>query len=302
MGSIDYRLGEIRIKESIVGDLSWEAHFGFGEYRVGGCFLKDGLLILGGAKGEGIGFLKGEFLDNLRKLPPWTRTDYFCLIDDIVSCGTGQPATDVAVRRWCELSGNGEVAGTPLGESAVTAYRLGKHRITTVQDGSIRYQTYIGRDRLVTGEACLVAGILFLNRTETVPAGGDKDRFLAELKQLPVWNQTEFFSFADQLKECRAANVVPPAMGRGRRILAGTRPARVPRKEDRISKNWKPGPSIDSGMERVKPLLANLVAAAVIILKFLMVMIGRAARAFWPLLIRSSQWAGRTIRNRLRKN
>jgi len=302
VGAIDYRLGEIRIRESVVGDLSWETHFGFGEYRVGGCFLKGGLLILGGAKGEGIGFLKGEFLDNLRRLPSWTRTDHFCLIDDILSCATGQPATEAAVRRWCELLGDGEAAGAAWGGSAVTAYRLGKYRITVAPDGSLRYLTYAGRDRLVTGEARLVAGILFLNRTETVPAEGDKDRLMSELKRLPEWSRTEFFSFTDQLKACRAADVVPPALGRGRGKLAGPGPVSVPRKGDRVSKAWKPRPAIDSGMERVKPLLANLVAATGIILRFVMVIIGRVGRAGWPLLIRYGRWAGKTIRRKFRKN
>ncbi|MBU0513430.1 MAG: hypothetical protein KJ621_01545 [Proteobacteria bacterium] len=224
------------------------------------------------------------------------------MIDDMVSCVTGQKATEAAIRRWCELSGDGEVAGALSGKSALPAYRLGKYRVTMVKDGLIRYQTYTGRDRLVTGEACLVEGILFLNRTETAQASGDRDRFLSELKKLPKWNKTEYFSFGDQLKECSAANLVPPTMGRGRRILAEIGSARVPRKEDRDSEKQKPGPSVYSRIDQAESLIANLVKTTGIILKYLMLIIGQAAKALWPLLTRSSRWVWKRIRSRLRKN
>ena len=38
----------------------------------------------------GPGFLKGEFLDHLNKLPKWEKTKYYCTSYKIYECKTGQ--------------------------------------------------------------------------------------------------------------------------------------------------------------------------------------------------------------------
>jgi hypothetical protein len=302
MGSIDHRLDELRIRQSVVGDLSWESHFGFGEYREGKCFLKGDLLILGEAKGKGIGFLKGEFLEGLRELPPWTTTRYYCLINDLVCCGTGRRATEPVIRRWCEQSGGGPAAGARPGDSTGRAYRLGRYRITIEQNGRIRLQTLAGRNRLVLGDAFLVEGILFLGRAETFQTVGPQDRFLFELRQLPGWNQTEFYSFAPRLKPCAAATAGPHRPGRDRGIETLTGPAGASRRMDRGLPVQHLARLVDSGFEGLARLISVPLKTGFSVLKLVSVITGRAARALRPILAKTGRRAWNMIKHRRWKN
>jgi hypothetical protein len=78
MQNASYKLAEYKIIENEHGDLWWESHIGLGSLKSGKCFINGGILFITPSDITGPGFLKGEFLDHLKRLPDWQRTKYFC--------------------------------------------------------------------------------------------------------------------------------------------------------------------------------------------------------------------------------
>ena len=66
-----YRLGEYLITVSESGQVEWQAHAPLAMERRGYCFILGNILIFGQCRDEDDGYLKMEFHDRLRKLPPW---------------------------------------------------------------------------------------------------------------------------------------------------------------------------------------------------------------------------------------
>ena len=84
-----YKLGEYKIIENKHGDLWWEAHIGLGSLKSGKCFIHEDILFIKPTDSTGSGFLTGEFLDHLNKLPKWGKTKYYCAIYKIYECKSG---------------------------------------------------------------------------------------------------------------------------------------------------------------------------------------------------------------------
>ena len=78
MQNTAYRLADYKVIENNHGDLWWETHIGLGSLKGGKCFINEDILFIEPSDITGPGFLKGEFLDHLNKLPKWERTQYFC--------------------------------------------------------------------------------------------------------------------------------------------------------------------------------------------------------------------------------
>ena len=76
--TVAYKLAEYKIIENVYGDLSWECHFGLGTLKNGKCFINGDILYFKPSDNTGPGFLKGEFLDHLNRLPKWQKTKYYC--------------------------------------------------------------------------------------------------------------------------------------------------------------------------------------------------------------------------------
>ena len=300
MSPSSFKLGEYRIKEGIGGDLSWESHSGFGESSEGKCFIKGRLLFLGRAEGERIGFLKGEFLDSLRNLPLWTRTEYYCLIDNIVSCSTCRKATEADVRRWCELS-IGAVGSLP-GESTVSGYRLSEYQISIKKDSLIQYKTCGASDLLVTGEGFLMEGILFLNQTETTQAAGDRGKFLSNLEKLPMWDKTEFFSFASSLKKCAVADSIPRKIAKGKNYFIGTAFLKGARKNERGLGKQNGARSFGSNLDTAERFILTSVKISLSVIEKTVLLINYATKVLWPILVTTGRWVSEKIKNMLRKN
>ena len=66
-----FRLGEYLITDFGSGLIGWEAHHDFGVQRSGRCHQWGEVLVVGEFEEEKTGYLKGEFLDRLKTLPPW---------------------------------------------------------------------------------------------------------------------------------------------------------------------------------------------------------------------------------------
>ena len=86
MQSTAYKLAEYKITENAHGDLWWESHIGLGSLRIGKCFINGDILFIRPSDIKGPGFLKGEFLDHLNKLPKWKKTKYYCASYKIDKC------------------------------------------------------------------------------------------------------------------------------------------------------------------------------------------------------------------------
>ena len=86
MQSTTYKLAEYKITENEHGDLLWETHIGLGSLRIGKCFINGDILFIRPNDSKGPGFLKGEFLDHLNKMPKWGKTKYYCASYKIYNC------------------------------------------------------------------------------------------------------------------------------------------------------------------------------------------------------------------------
>ncbi len=85
-----YRLGRFEIIEKKHGEISWETQAGFGLLRAGKCYIVGEILFIGPYRTEKPGFLKGEFIEHLNKLPKWEKTKYYCSSYSIKNCKTGR--------------------------------------------------------------------------------------------------------------------------------------------------------------------------------------------------------------------
>jgi hypothetical protein len=201
-----YRLAEYLIVENAYGDLHWETHHGFGARKRGKCFVRGDVLFLQTGYKEEHGFLKGEFLDRLYRLPAWDKTTYFCTsyrIYPIKSYGKTGPASVADAR------GGGRAADKP-------SYRLGRYEITKKSCGQWHWRTHSGSNSMEEGSCSVRANILFIGSGKTAVANGSKKEFRQRLIQLPEWNQTEFYSPSHTIYDCSTGALCGEFKGAGR--------------------------------------------------------------------------------------
>ena len=210
-----YRLGEYKIIEFDTGQLMWEAHFGFAEFQRGRCIRKGSILFIGPAENCRNGFLKGEFLDDLKKYPKWGKTKFYYIGAGIHHCKNGKRVTKEEMVLWTlgrspgagaelhrdasKIFSNGAVAEKDA-ENAV--YRLQRHEIIVRTDGQIISRTYSGSNSVNTGNCYILENILFIGPQQNKTSNFNKRQFLANLRQLPIWDQTAYFSKRFSLHEC----------------------------------------------------------------------------------------------------
>ena len=216
-----YRLGEYKIIESGTGQLSWEAHFGFGESQNGRCFRKGSILFIGSAESHQNGFLKGEFLDELKKYPKWGKTRFYRIGIGVRHCKNGKSVTKEEMILWtlgCSRKEGIEIHrsapknfsnGAPVRKVTENAvYRLQRYEIIVGTDGQIISRTYSGSNSVTWGNCFILENILFIGPQQGKPANFNKRQFLASLLQLPNWDQTAYFSKRFFLNECKTGNEV----------------------------------------------------------------------------------------------
>jgi hypothetical protein len=221
MRETTYRLGEYKIIESGTGQLSWEAHFGFGESQKGRCFRKGSILFIGSAESHQNGFLKGEFLDDLKKYPKWGKTKFYRIGVGVRHCKNGKSVTKEEMILW--TLGRSRKEGIEIHRSApkifsngasvrkVTenaVYRLQRYEIIVGTDGQIISKTYSGSNSVTCGNCFILENILFIGPQQRRPSIFNKRQFLASLRQLPNWDQTAYFSKRFYLYECKPGNEV----------------------------------------------------------------------------------------------
>ncbi len=172
-----YRLGEYRITDYENGRLSWERHVDFGVQRSGDGYILGDTLILGPASHEENGFLIGEFLDRLKKIPVWEKTRYYCHASELLEVATGRELTEDFLTR---IPSSGKRTPTALKPGM---FRLGRYRITLSAGHEVFWQTPGGVHRVAGGPGRIESGLLILGPQEVDEEGPKKRDFLEMLKE-----------------------------------------------------------------------------------------------------------------------
>jgi len=216
-----YKLGEYKIIESDSGELSWEAHFGLGMFQEGRCFRKGAILFIRPAESRHNGFLILEFNDHLKKFSAWTKTRYYCKNLEVFHCKTGKKVTRNEMRIWMIDQGSDSTAtallgspGDALNDSFPTIsgynvnFRLQKYEIHKNANGQVMWRTFAGLNILRTGECIILEDILFLGPWHDEQTDMMRRQFVANLKNLPQWNQTKYFCHTFPLYECKTSSLI----------------------------------------------------------------------------------------------
>jgi len=210
-----YRLGEYKIIEFDTGQLMWEAHFGFGEFQTGQCFRKGSILFIGPAEDFRDGFLKGEFLDDIKKYPQWVNTNYYCTGIDVKHCKTGKSVAKEEMMLW--TLGRNKNEGIKVDPDVAKNYSIGvaaakvtknvlfslqRYEIIVRTDGQIISRTYSGANSVSSGNCFILENILFVGPQHNKPFSLNKRQFLANLRKLPRWDLTEYFCKRFSFHDC----------------------------------------------------------------------------------------------------
>lgn len=198
-----YRLQHYRIIEYENGLLWWETHYDFGKQRSGECFIHENILVLGEWKEEKDGSLIGEFLDPLKKLPPWDRTRYYCQTSDLLDIHTGRRLSDTVWKLQADHAGFSSKGITDLEAFHPGLFHLGRYRISIDQDRSISWQTPGGRNRIIGGSGFIESNILILGPEAGKELKQDKQEFLENLSNLPHWNNSRAWCRLSVLRSCQ---------------------------------------------------------------------------------------------------
>ena len=206
-----YRLRSYRISEYETGVFWWETHFDFGKQRSGECFIQGKILIIKPWSDEKDGLLIGEFLAQLKKLPVWDKTLYYCFASELLDIKTGQKPT---ADRFNQLSSriNIQQPETEELKSLIPgSYRIDRYRIAINDDRTISWQTPRGINRIIGGQGQIESGILFLGPIVGGEIKEDKQEFLYHLSRLPQWTITRIWCRYSALRACREKQPIKPS-------------------------------------------------------------------------------------------
>jgi hypothetical protein len=234
-----YRLGERKIVESDNGALWWESHAGLGALKSGKCFIRGDILFVGPGENEKPGFLKNEFLNELRQFPTWEKTRYCCSHYTIQACGSGATMTQKKMgerlggrTHLTESKGfprvpiEGENHKEGPGATEEVSYKLGRYEIIKMTDGQVRWKTYSGCGSLRGGQCAIAGDILFVGVGETGEPGYSRHDFFEYLSHLPEWKTTQYYCTSYSLYDCRTGKNQAREQGSG---LPSEAPCSFPR-------------------------------------------------------------------------
>jgi hypothetical protein len=207
MQNTAYRLAEYKIIENEHGDLWWETHIGFGSLKSGKCFINGDILFIKPSNSAGPGFLKGEFLDHLNKLPKWEKTKFYCTSFKIYECKSGKTQSlfegrDSRLQKETILKKNASTLkevttnkykSVKADGSGDLSYKIYRYEIIERNKGQLFWKSYGGLNSLKEGRCCINGSILFLEHGLAEQSGFKKRKFLQKLIQLPDWERTKYF-------------------------------------------------------------------------------------------------------------
>ena len=181
-----------------------------GSQKSGKCFINGDILFIKPSDSIGPGFLKGEFLDHLSKLPQWEKTKYYCASYKIHKCksSSGKTIFHGSDRRFptkAILRKNGLIQNEAIQTRrksvkadtvAHNCYRLRRYEIVEKDDGQLLWKSHGGLGRSTTGRCHIKGNILFLEPGKTGPSSLIKKAFRKQLNRLPGWESTKYYCFS----------------------------------------------------------------------------------------------------------
>jgi len=198
-----YRLDKYRIIESEDGILWWEAHFPFAMQRRGKCFILGDILIIGHPRYEESGFLILEFHDQLKKLPAWDKTSYYCYASDLLDVATSENLSEDLIQRMSSSMDVNNMGLKHDRDLKAGIFRLGQYQIDLNTDGEANWQTHEGINRIAGGPCIVESCILFIGSQGYERGEQNKEMFISELNQLPLWSNTVAWCKSMVLQPCR---------------------------------------------------------------------------------------------------
>jgi len=213
------------------------------------------VLILGPGSQEENGFLIGEFLAQLKKLPVWNKTRYYCHTSEMLDVATGRGLTEDLLNRISSFDKRASKGLKP------GIFRLGRYRITLTVGNAVLWQTVGGVNRVVGGPGRIESGLLLLGSQEMDEEGPKKRDFLDKLNQLPQWEETQIWCQESVLQECREPQPAVRFKGQSKDRIARVKRAREKR-PDTIQQNRPKEPPkrlFSFNLKSFKPSLPRLI-------------------------------------------
>jgi len=177
------------------------------------------ILFISSAESDRIGFLKGEFLDNLKQFPEWLKTKYYCRGLEVYHCRSGKRVTKVEIQLWMLDRGidEGDRIFTekpgPCWDGISTrrvagdvAFRLQRYEIIKKANGQIAWKTHAGPNTVSGGNCIILEDILFIGSRQNEQSTMSKRQFLSSLQQFPKWDQTRYYCSKLSLHDCKTGN------------------------------------------------------------------------------------------------
>jgi hypothetical protein len=248
MQNTAYSLTEYKIIENEHEDLWWETHIGLGSLKIGKCFINGEILFMKPSDSKGPGFLKGEFLDHLNKLPKWGKTKYYCVSYKIYKCKSvnKKPFFEEVKSRMQDetiLEKNKliqEEKSVKVDALNQISYKLHLYEIIEKNNGQLFWKSYSGLRSFKKGQCHIKGSILFLEPGETGPYKLMKKEFMQQLNQLAEWDRTKYFC-ASYTIHYSNTGAICRSFGEDKVVnITGTEKINVSRQSFGVGKNTKP--------------------------------------------------------------
>jgi len=108
-----YRLAHYKIIDDERGGLWWMTYAGLGRLKSGTCFVEGDILFIGHSEKEEAGTRK-KFVEYLRQLPKWEKTNYYCSRYALQTCDPGKTGSAEAISKpsgeWTKKTTNSLVS------------------------------------------------------------------------------------------------------------------------------------------------------------------------------------------------
>ena len=195
-----YRINEYRISEFADGRLWWDAHSGLGNQIGGPCFVYGSMLILGIRCSEEDGFLKLEFFNQLKRLPFWHKTRYYCFISALMDVSSGTNINEKKLQQLIALSDKTDTDSGNIVSGNPGTFRLWQYQILIAPDGDITWKACGGNDQIFGGPAIIESDVLFIGPKKFDGPQQNKRDFVNAIRILPKWGQTSLWCRSLALK------------------------------------------------------------------------------------------------------
>ena len=193
-----FRLNEYQISELPDGRLWWTSHSGFAIQVGGPCYIFGNVLLIGDPCSEESGFMKSEFLYDIKNLPLWNRTPYYCLSSALMDTATGKKIDADSLQQV--VHPRDATGSAPIMAEKSENFQLGRYQISITTEGDTIWKSYTGMNQIVVGSVLVESDILFIGPKLCNAPEESKREFLRNLQSCPKWNRTVFWCRSKALR------------------------------------------------------------------------------------------------------